>query len=155
MAKRYLYTFLLLFCVNLCFAQNTLFDKYADKDNVTSVFITKKMFQMMPSVDTSKLNLKNMKNKIESLQILTTEEKKMQENMRNEFMALMKKDYDELMRIKDGKTKVNFYVKQKGNLISEMVMIADSAENDFTVIQLLGSFTLKEMQEITNTMPQK
>lgn len=155
MTKRYLYTFLFLFCVNLCFAQNTLFDKYADKDNVTSVFISKKMFQMMPSIDNPKLNLKNTKNKIESLQILTAEDKKIQENMRNEFMALMKKDYDELMRIKDGKTKVNFYVKQKGDLISEMVMIADSAENDFTVMQLLGSFTLKEIQEITKTTPQK
>jgi len=29
-----------------------------------------------------------------------------------------------------------------------MVMIADSTENDFKVMQLLGSFTLKEMQEI-------
>ena len=52
MTKRYLYTLILLFCANLCFAQNTLFDKYADKENVTSVFITKKMFQMMPSVNT-------------------------------------------------------------------------------------------------------
>ncbi|MDD3036472.1 DUF4252 domain-containing protein [Bacteroides sp.] len=155
MTKRYLYTILFLFCVNFCFAQNTLFDKYADKDNVTSVFISKKMFQMMPSVDTPKLNLKNMKNKIESLHIITAEDKKIQENMKNEFSALMKKDYDELMRIKDGMTKVNFYVKQKGNFISEMVMIVDSAENDFTVMQLLGNFTLKEIQEITNTMPQK
>ena len=155
MTKRYLYTLLLLFCANLCFAQNTLFDKYADKDNVTSVFITKKMFQMMPSVNTPGLNLGNMKNKIESLLILTSEDKKIKESMKKDFTALMQKDYEELMRIKDEDTKVNFYIKQKGNLISEMVMIADSTEDNFTVMRLLGSFTLKEMQEITKTTQKK
>ena len=155
MTKRYLYTLILLFCANLCFAQNTLFDKYADKENVTFVFITKKMFQMMPSVNTPGLNLENMKSKIESLHILTSEDKNIKESMKKDFTALMKKEYEELMRIKDENTKVNFYIKQKGNLISEMVMIADSTEDDFTVMRLLGSFTLKEMQEITKTTPKE
>ena len=47
MRLKYLYTILLLCCVNICFAQNKLFDKYADMDDVTSVYISKKMFQMM------------------------------------------------------------------------------------------------------------
>ena len=108
----------------------------------------------MPSVSTPGLNLENMKGKIESLHILTSEDKRIKESMKKDFTALMKKDYEELMRIKDENAKVNFYIKQKGNLISEMVMIADSTEDDFTVMRLLGSFTLKEMQEITKT-PQK
>ena len=39
--------FLILFlcCTSLCFAQDKLFEKYADMDNVTSVFISKKMFE--------------------------------------------------------------------------------------------------------------
>ena len=47
MRLKQLYTILLLCCVNICFAQNKLFDKYADMDDVTSVYISKKMFQMM------------------------------------------------------------------------------------------------------------
>ena len=45
MRLKQLYTILLLCCVNICFAQNKLFDKYADMDDVTSVYISKKMFQ--------------------------------------------------------------------------------------------------------------
>ena len=52
MRLKQLYTILLLCCVNICFAQNKLFDKYADMDDVTSVYISKKMFQMMPVMET-------------------------------------------------------------------------------------------------------
>ena len=64
MRLKQLYTILLLCCVNICFAQNKLFDKYADMDDVTSVYISKKMFQMMPVMETAGLNLANLKGKI-------------------------------------------------------------------------------------------
>ena len=116
MRLKQLYTILLLCCVNICFAQNKLFDKYADMDDVTSVYISKKMFQMMPVMETAGLNLANLKGKIESLQILTTQKADLRERMRGEFKALIGKDHEELMRVKDGKTKANFYVKQQGEL---------------------------------------
>ena len=134
MRLKYLYTILLLCCVNICFAQNKLFDKYADMDDVTSVYISKKMFQMMPVMETAGLNLANLKGKIESLQILTTQ----------------KADLRERMRGKDGKTKANFYVKQQGELIQELIMIADMDDGGFSVMQLLGRFTLQDVQEITS-----
>ena len=58
--------FLILFlcCTSLCFAQDKLFEKYADMDNVTSVFISKKMFDMIPNVESGGLNLMNLKGKI-------------------------------------------------------------------------------------------
>ena len=150
MRLKQLYTILLLCCVNICFAQNKLFDKYADMDDVTSVYISKKMFQMMPVMETAGLNLANLKGKIESLQILTTQKADLRERMRGEFKALIGKDHEELMRVKDGKTKDNFYVKQQGELIQELIMIADMDDGSFSVMQLLGRFTLQDVQEITS-----
>ena len=134
----------------VCFAQNKLFDKYADMDDVTSVYISKKMFQMMPVMETAGLNLANLKGKIESLQILTTQKADLRERMRGELKALIGKDHEELMRVKDGKTKANFYVKQQGELIQELIMIADMDDGGFSVMQLLGRFTLQDVQEITS-----
>lgn len=155
MRTRYLYIVLLLCSASFCFAQNKLFDKYADMDNVTSVYISKKMFQMMPLTETVGLNLANLKGKIESLQILTTENKTIQEQMRKEFTQLIGSQHEELMRVKDGKTKANFYVKQKGDIINELVMLADTDKDGFTVIQLLGNFTLKDIQQITEEVSKK
>ena len=141
---------LFLCCTSICFAQNKLFDKYSEIDNVTSVYISKAMFQMMPKIETNGLNLMNLKGKIESLQILTTQKADLRERMRGEFKALIGKDHEELMRVKDGKTKANFYVKQQGELIQELIMIADMDDGGFSVMQLLGRFTLQDVQEITS-----
>lgn len=142
---------LFLCCTSICFAQNKLFDKYAEMDNVTSVYISKAMFQMMPNFETNGLNLMNLKGKIDGLQILSTQDMNKKENMRNEFKGLIGKNHEELMRVKDGKTRATFYVKQKGEQISELIMLADT-DSSFNVIQLLGNFTLQEIQEITKEM---
>lgn len=142
---------LFLCCTSICFAQNKLFDKYSEMDNVTSVSISKAMFQMMPNFETNGLNLMNLKGKIEGLQILTTENNSIKETMRNDFKNLIGKDHEELMKVKDGKTRATFYVKQKGDLISELIMLADT-DKSFNVIQLSGNFTLQDIQEITKEM---
>lgn len=142
---------LFLCCTNICFAQNKLFDKYSEMDDVTSVSISKAMFQMMPNFETNGLNLMNLKGKIEGLQILTTENNSIKETMRNDFKNLIGKNHEELMKVKDGKTRATFYVKQKGDLISELIMLADT-DSSFNVIQLLGNFTLQDIQEITKEM---
>lgn len=147
MRTKHIILFLFLLCTNLGFAQNKLFDKYADMDNVTSVYISKAMFQMLPSMEAGGLNLANLKGKIESLQVLSTENSEMKEQMKDEFTRLIGSQHEELMRVKDGKTKAVFYAKKKGDLITEMIMLADSG-NSFSVIQLLGKFTLKDIQEI-------
>ena len=150
MRLKQLYTILLLCCVNICFAQNKLFDKYADMDDVTSVYISKKMFQMMPVMETAGLNLANLKGKIESLQILTTQKADLRERMRGEFKAMIGKDHEELMRVKEGKTKAKYYVKKQVELIQELIMIADMDDGSFSGMQLLGRFTLQDVQEITS-----
>ena len=106
---------------------------------------------MIPDMKTNGLNLTNLKGKIEGLQILTTQNNSIKETMRNDFESLIGKNHEELMRVKDGKTRATFYVKQKGDLISELIMLAD-ADNSFNVIQLLGNFTLQDIQEITKEM---
>lgn len=152
MKTSYLYTLLLsLFFVVTVAAQtnnDALFEKYAEKDGVTSVYISKKMFQLMPSMETAGLNLINMKGKIESLQILTCENESLQEQMRKDFSGLIKKEHEELMRVRDGESRITFYIKQKGELINELIMLSDD-EREFSVIQLLGQFTLQDIQEIT------
>ena len=148
MKTKSIYILLLLCCASICFAQDKLFEQYADMDDVTSVYISKKMFQLMPSMETAGLNLINMKGKIESLQILTCENESLQEQMRKDFSGLIKKEHEELMRVRDGESKITFYIKQKGELINELIMLSDD-EKEFSVIQLLGQFTLQDIQEIT------
>jgi hypothetical protein len=152
MRTKYIITALLCFAfTTISFAQNNsslLFDKYADTDGVTSVYISKAMFRMMPNIENMELNLGNMNEKIESLYILTTEKKELIPAMRKDVLQLIKKDHEELMRVRDGSTKVTFYASVKGDLVGDLLMLSDT-ESEFIVIQLSGNFTLQDIQEIT------
>ncbi|MDR0347967.1 MAG: DUF4252 domain-containing protein [Tannerella sp.] len=147
MKAKYILIVLCLIGSKALFAQSKLFDKYADMDNVTSVYISKAMFQMMPKVTDAGLDLANLAGKMEGLQLVSTKKKDMIPRMRNEFTQLVNKEQQELMRVKDGNTRVTFYANMKNDLITELLMLAD-ADSSFTVIQLLGKFTLKDIQEM-------
>ncbi len=151
MKTKYLIIVVCLLCATTGFSQNKLFDKYAEMDNVTSVYISKAMFQMMPTIETAGLNLMNMKGKVEALQIVTTERQDQIPEMRKEFSQLVNKQHQELMRVRDGKTKATFYADMKGDQIKDLLMLADT-DSSFVVIQLIGNFTLKDVQEITKDM---
>ena len=138
---------LCLFCASTGFSQNKLFDKYADMDGVTSVYISKAMFQMMPKIENVGVNLMNMKGKIESLQLVTTEKPDLIAKMKKEFSQLVTNQHQELMRVKDGDSRVSFYSNMKDDKIKDLLMLIESEEN-FTAIMLVGNFTLKDIQEI-------
>ena len=149
---KYKNIFLILFlcCTSLCFAQDRLFEKYADMDNVTSVFISKKMFEMMPNIESGGLDLMNLKGKINNLQILTSEKREIRDQMRKEFSGLIGKSHEELMRVKDNNTKATFYIEQKGDQINEMIMLADT-ESEYVIIRLTGKCTLQDIQNVANS----
>lgn len=139
---------LFLLCSTLCFAQDKLFEKYADKDNVTSVYISKSMFQMMPdNMRAGGLDLGNLKGKIHNLQILTSENKEVKEQMKADFDAVVGKDYELLMKVKSDDTRASFFVKQKGEKISELIMLTDD-EEDYVVMRLTGDFTIQDIRQI-------
>lgn len=154
MKAKFITTILLcLAFTSFCYAQNStnqLFDKYTDTDGVTSVYISKAMFRMMPTMENIGLNLMNMKGKIESLYVLTTMKKELIPQMRKEFSQLINKDHEELMRVRDENTKTTFYGNMKGDIVKDLLMLSDT-EGEFTVIQLLGNFTLQDIQEISKT----
>jgi len=149
MKTKYILLVLSLFCTSIGFAQNKLFDKYADMDNVTSIYISKAMFQMMPQIDNVGVNLMNLKGKIESLQLITSNNKDRMAQMKKDFSQLVTSQLQELMRIKDDKSHIHFYSNTQGDQIKELLMIVDD-EDDYMVIQLIGNFTLKDIQEITD-----
>jgi len=147
MKTRYILIAVCLFCTSIGFAQNKLFAKYADMDNVTSVYISKAMFQMMPVINNVGVDLMNLKGKIESLQLVSSDNKDRKAQMKKDFSQLVTSQFQELMRVKDDKSNVRFYSNMQGDQIKELLMLAED-DDSYTVIQLIGNFTLKDIQDI-------
>ena len=147
--KHFIIAGLCLLCANIGFAQNKLFEKYADMDGVTSIYISKAMFQMMPNMTSTVrgIDLEDMKGKIESLQLVSTEKKDKVDQMKKEFAQLITNQHEELMRVKEDDTNIRIYSLMRGDLVKELIMLIEE-DDSFTAILLNGSFTLKDVQSI-------
>jgi hypothetical protein len=137
----------LLCTAGLCLAQNELFDRYAAKEGVASVYISKVMFDMMPTIGDLGLSLANMKGKVESLQLVSTEQAGLIQQMRKDFSQLVSGRHQELMRVRSGKTSATFYASMNGDRVNDLLMLA-ATDSSFTVIRLLGNFSLKDIQNV-------
>ena len=143
---------------SIIYAQNTfkgLLDKYENEDDVTIISISKSMFNMIPgNIGKADVNIQNILPKIESLLMITSKKNSVNEKMELEFKSLINSNnnYEELMRVRDGKSNIIFIAKKEGDIIKEFIMLIND-ETDFVAIQILGNFTLEDIQQITNGKP--
>jgi hypothetical protein len=145
---------LFLFSSSLLHAQNNpiikLFEKYENEDNVTVISISKAMFNLIPgNIQSSKVNIKNVSSKIESLLLLTSDKPDMAKKMNDDFKSFIDKNrnYEDLMRIKDGKSNISFHAIKKGEVINEFIMLIID-EGDFVAIRIAGNFLMEDIQKI-------
>lgn len=148
--KRLLITWIAVLLVSAgLHAQDNFFEKFADRKGVTSVYISKKMFGMMKSIDSGDVDLNNVADKINSLQILSCENPEVADEVRKETAYIKQENgYEELMRIKDEGDRITIYAKE-GKKENEYVLLVDEPD-EFTIILLNGQLTLEEIQKMVN-----
>jgi len=125
-----------------------VFTKYSGNQNFTSIVISKNLLDFAFTIDKEN-DLNRLKGKISDLKILVSEHKddvnlKFTDEIRSN---LNKNEYMSLIEIKDGKTKVNFYVKKNGDKIVHLLLLASEADQD-VLLSLSGEFTMKDLSEI-------
>jgi hypothetical protein len=153
MKTKILITVIAVFAAWNSFAQDNLFAKLADQKNITQVTVTKGLLNMMPgmlsSVDMNGVNVKNIVNKLDQIDIFTSEDNDGKKLIRKEASEHFKneKSYEVLMKIKDKESNVVFYGQKDGNFIKSLIMFADG-DDGCTLIRLLGKFTTDDIQHV-------
>ena len=132
-----------------------LFEKLGNNDQITSVFISKSLLSMFPSmsgsIDVEGVDVKDIVAKLEQIDIYTSDNKEAAQLIRTEAKKLQSqnKAYEMLMKIKNEGEDVIFYAeKDKNNKFKSLVMFVDSSDS-CTLIRLLGSFTAEDIQGVT------
>ncbi|MDO5105287.1 DUF4252 domain-containing protein [Capnocytophaga sp.] len=138
----------------------SVFDKFEENNEVTTVVVSQKMFQMLSKIDSKDAEAKEfmeIANKLTSLKVFTTENQSVGQAMKNEVQAYLgKSSLTELMRVKDKGSNVKFYVKQGKNAdhVSELLMfVQDGGNSKQTVIlSLHGDIDLNKIGVLTKNM---
>lgn len=138
------------------------FDKFDGQDDVTSVIVNKKMFQMMGSVkmdnkDKDTQQYLELIKKLDNLKVFTTNSTRVTAEMKATSEKYMKSaGLEELMRVNDNGKNIKISVKSgaKDSQIKELLMFMEGSSkgNETVLMSLTGDFDLNEISVLTDKM---
>mgnify|MGYP003417424494 CR=1 FL=1 len=152
MIHTFIITLLITFCSVCSYGQQSFFDKYAEMEGVTSVYITKSMLSLFPKGQTSVngVNIGNIASRLDNIQILSADEQPIIDKLRKETSVINTRNgYEELMRVREDGEKTTIYFKDGKKDKKEFVLLVDE-KDEFTIISIVGDLTLEESQGIIN-----
>ena len=129
-------------------AQQSFFDKYAEMEGVTSVYISKSMLSLLPNVDSTVngIHIGDIANRLDNIQILSSDESAIISKLREETADINTQNgYEELMRVRENGEKTTIYFKDKKGKKKEFVLLVDE-KDELTIISIVGDLTLQEIQ---------
>ena len=152
MIRTFIITLLITFCSVCSHGQQSFFDKYAEMEGVTSVYITKSMLSLFPKGQASVngVNIGNIASRLDNIQILSADEQPIIDKLRKESSSINTRNgYEELMRVREDGEKTTIYFKDGKKDKKEFVLLLDE-KDEFTIISIVGDLTLQEIQGIIN-----
>ena len=158
---KFFFTILSLLSTSLVFTQS-LFEKYEDMENVTSVVVNQKMFGMLAEmkVKTNDLEADAFLDQIKTLNnlfVFTTKDTSVTNEICSDVNTYVKASkLEELMRVKDGDQNIKFYVQSGRDEfhVSELLMLVRSkASSDETILlSLNGDIDLRTLAVLTERL---
>ncbi|RAR47147.1 DUF4252 domain-containing protein [Flavobacterium lacus] len=154
-----LLVFAALLLSQVLFAQS-VFDKFDGPEDVKTIIVNKKMFEMMSKVkanDKETQQYVNLLKKLDNLKVFITSSNKQTAEMRATADKYLKTSgMDELMRISDGGKNVKIYMRSGANdtIVKELFMFIEgnAKDNETVLFSLTGNFNLDEISALTDQM---
>jgi hypothetical protein len=148
--------------IPILFFGQSAFDKFDGREEVTSVIVNKKMFQMMGNVkmdskDKEAQQYLNLVKKLDNLKVFTTESNKTTVEMKAAVEKYIKTAVlEELMRVNDGGKSIKILIRSgvKDTQIKELLMFIEGSGkgSDTVLMSLTGDFDLDEISVLTDKM---
>ena len=146
----------------------SVFDKFEDLDDVTTVIVNKSMFNLLAKMDIETDDPEAQEfigivNSLKSLKVFTTENKKIGDDMKSSVDSYLRSSkMEELMRIKDKDANVKFYIKEgkDADHVSELLMFITGMKNveangqkfETVILSLTGDIDLNNISSLTKKM---
>ena len=130
-------------------AIDEMFEKYSEKEGFTSVYISSKLLGLFAG---NKSEGSEIINKLTSIRILSVEDSLLNKGINFQKELSKKFDfsgYEELMVVKEGSDATMFLTKQKGDIISELLVITGGPGGN-TLISIKGDLDLKSLSELSD-----
>ncbi|WP_297792134.1 DUF4252 domain-containing protein [uncultured Eudoraea sp.] len=154
----------------LCGFSQSIFDKFEDSDEVSSVIVNKNMFNLLMKMDVDvddpeAQEFMDVAKSLSGLKVFITEDKSVSADMQATVNKYLKSSsLEELMRVKDKETNIKFYVKngKDEDHVSELLMFVTGIDNvdmeindrkiETVLLTLTGDIDLTKIGSLTKKM---
>jgi len=161
---KFIVTLVLALMPTLFFAQSA-FDKFEGRDDITSVSVNKKTFEMLGDIKVDAKESKGKKDtqdiskylgmadKIDNLKVLTTSSVKATAELKSTFESYRKKEnLEQLMKVNDGGKNVMIYVKsgKTASQAKEFLIFVEGGDkigDETVLVSLVGDIDLKDIMK--------
>jgi CII-binding regulator of phage lambda lysogenization HflD len=158
--KKIMAIVVLTMVISGAYAQDAItrfFTKYQNDESFSQVNISSRMFGLftqMESDDPEDKEVLDAISKLKGLKILAKEDARNARELYKEAFAVIPKDYEELMTVRDKDKDMKFMIKESGGKISELLMVM-GGDDQFMVMSLFGEIDLKQVSRIGKKMDVK
>ena len=151
--KRLLIASVLFLTVSFVFSQKATLKEYTKNDGVTAVTIPKNMLSLFPknsNITYGGINVAEFVDKLSDVNVFASRKDDVASKLIKDATEYMKiGGYDNLVSMKTEKEEtINFYIKTTDDYISELVLIVQRQSKESAVMQLMGKFTMEDIQEM-------
>ena len=151
--KRLLIASILFLTVSFVFSQKATLKEYTKNDGVTAVTIPKNMLALFPknsNITYGGINVAEFVDKLSDVNVFASRKDDVASKLIKDATEYMKiGGYDNLVSMKTEKEEtINFYIKTTDDYISELVLIVQRQSKESAVMQLMGKFTMEDIQEM-------
>ena len=146
----------------------SIFDKYEDLDNVTTVVVSKKAFELLGKMgveleDKESQDFIDITTSLTGLKVFTTENKAIGAEMKTSVDKYLGSNrMEELMRVKDKDANIKFYIKEgkDDDHVRELLMFmtgikdveANGRKVETVLLSLTGDIDLNKISSLTSKM---
>jgi len=167
--KKYL-AILVLLLTPIAGISQSIFDKYEDMDEVSSVIVNKNMFDLLIKMDVDvddpeAREFMDIAQSLSGLKVFITEDKGVSADMQTTVNKYLKSaSLEELMRVKDKDANVKFYIRngRDSDHVSELLMFVtgikdmdveiDDRKIETVLLTLTGDIDLTKIGSLTKKM---
>ena len=154
---------LIFLCISTTIFAQSLFNKYEDMDNVTSMVINQKMFKMIAEMNIQTDDKQadiflNQVKSLENLTVYTTDDLMISNTISNDVNNYIKNSkLEELIIIREADRNIKFYVLsgQDEYHVAELLMLATGTEKllgETVFLSLVGDIDLRTVSELTKKL---
>ena len=128
------------------------FDKYADDERFSTVYISPAMFKMAADMDEGDMDseTKELLSKLEGVRILTAEDIDGTKFFKEAISTIDTDQYEVFMEVRDGKENVKFLTRRDEDSIEEILMLVGEPD-EFVMISFVGSVGPEDLSKIGKT----